>query len=146
MTEVERTERYPVLAEELWEALTDPALLEEWFGALPGESDADIDIRPGGTMRFGAGEHARTAVIDEVDPGRRLTFNWSDGDDAPGSRVEIDVVELDDGESELRVREALVDEVDQIDGIDGIDEIDKIDVELPRFPIGFQPPRALARA
>src|SRR5690348_15792766 len=111
MTEVERTERYPVLADELWEALTDPALLEEWFGSGAGAGDTDVDLRPGGTMRFGDGYDSRTALVEEVDPGRRLSFILSDGE-GPGSRVEIDVVELEDGESELRVREALVDEID----------------------------------
>jgi uncharacterized protein YndB with AHSA1/START domain len=138
MTEVERTERYPVAVAELWEALTDPELLAEWFAPAAHEGTIDIDLRPGGTMRFGEGdgEAVRTAVVEEVDPGRRLAFTWSDRDEVPGSRVEIDLIELDDGESELRVREALVDETDAI----------ILEPPVERFPIGFQPPRALARA
>jgi uncharacterized protein YndB with AHSA1/START domain len=133
MTEVERTAHFPVPAAELWEALTDAALLAEWFGGAV----IDIDLRPGGTMRFVDGDYTRTAVVEEVDPDRRLAFTWSDDNEAAGSRVEIDVIELDEGESELRVREALVGD---------IDDLEMLEVAVERFPIGFQPPRALARA
>jgi uncharacterized protein YndB with AHSA1/START domain len=144
MTEVERTAYFPVGAAELWEALTDPALLTEWFGTgANGEDVFDIDLRPGGTMHFGIdgcaddrNDCTRTAVIDEIEPGHRLSFTWSDDDDAPGSRVEIEVVELGDGESELRVRELLLDEI----------EPPVSEPQVERFPFGFAPPRTLARA
>ena len=55
----------PVDPDEAWDALTDPELLEQWFG------DGD-----------------REAVIEEAEPGERLVFWWWE-DDGPGSRVEV---------------------------------------------------------
>jgi uncharacterized protein YndB with AHSA1/START domain len=133
MTEVERTEQFPVDPDGLWEALTDPELLREWF-APSDDAPVEVDLQPGGTMRFGDGAGARTAVVEEVDAGHRLAFTWDDGDGVAGTRVEIDVTEIEGG-SELHVRELLLDDID----------VDIDDAPAP-FPIGFQPPRALARA
>jgi uncharacterized protein YndB with AHSA1/START domain len=141
MTEVERTERFPIDADGLWEALTDPELLREWFAPSDGGT-VDIDLQPGGTMRFGEGERARTAVVEEVEDGRRLAFTWND-DSAGVSRVEIDVTDVDGG-SELHVRESLLEEVEVVE-VDR-DLHDEDEIAFVPFPIGFQPPRALARA
>ena len=56
----------------VWDALTDPGELAEWFGA-----EAEIDLRAGGTVRFRwpDGTERRGVVID-VDPPHRLTFRW----------------------------------------------------------------------
>ena len=43
----------PVDPDEAWDALTDPELLEQWFG-----------------------EGDREAVIEEAEPGERLVFWW----------------------------------------------------------------------
>ena len=58
----------PVDPDEAWEALTDPELLEQWFG------DGD-----------------REAVIEEAEPGERLVFWWWE-EGEPGSRVELRLV------------------------------------------------------
>ena len=60
--------------EEVWEALTDPERLEDWFA-----NDVDLDLRPGGgaSFRWSNGEE-RHATVTEVDPGRRLAFDWED--------------------------------------------------------------------
>ena len=72
---------------DVWEALTRPELLEQWF-----EAEVELDPRPGGTGRFiGAdGEH-RVARVDEVEEGRRLALTWwpDDEGDEPGSKVEF---------------------------------------------------------
>ena len=48
----------PAPREEVWEALTDPERLEDWFA-----NEVELDLRPGGgaTFRWGNGEerHAR---------------------------------------------------------------------------------------
>ena len=54
----------PVDPDEAWEALTDPELLEQWFG------------------------EEREAVVEEAEPGERLVFWWWE-DGEPGSRVEL---------------------------------------------------------
>jgi len=84
--------------EEVWEALTDPERLEDWFA-----NDVDLDLRPGGgaSFRWSNGEE-RSATVTEVEPGRRLAFEWDDDegqveftldDDADGTR--LTVVETD---------------------------------------------------
>lgn len=45
--------------EDVWEALTDPEQLEEWF------SEDGVE---------------RELVIEEVEPGRRVAYAWEEGD------------------------------------------------------------------
>jgi uncharacterized protein YndB with AHSA1/START domain len=56
--------------EEVWEALTDPDQLEEWFSE-DGEE--------------------RQLVVEEVETRRRVTYTWDEG------RVAIEVEEIDTG-------------------------------------------------
>jgi len=80
--------------EEVWEALTDPERLEDWFA-----NDVELDLRPGGgaSFRWANGEE-RHAVVREVEPGERLAFDWEDeegeveftlADDADGTRLTV---------------------------------------------------------
>ena len=75
--------------EEVWEALTDPLRLEEWFA-----NDVELDLRPGGgaSFRWGNGEERR-ATVREVEPGERLAFDWEDED----GEVEFTLADGDDG-------------------------------------------------
>jgi len=83
----------PSPREEVWEALTDPERLEDWFA-----NEVELDLRPGGgaSFRWGNGEE-RHAVVTEVDPERRLAFEWDDEgeveftleDDADGTRLTV---------------------------------------------------------
>jgi uncharacterized protein YndB with AHSA1/START domain len=83
----------PSPREEVWDALTDPERLEDWFA-----TEVELELRPGGgaTFRWGNGEE-RHATITEVDPERRLAFEWAeDGeveftldDDADGTRLTV---------------------------------------------------------
>jgi uncharacterized protein YndB with AHSA1/START domain len=57
----------------VWSGLTDPALLDSWFG-----EQNELDLRPGGHMTFEWEEHGRySAVVEEVDDGRTLAFRWA---------------------------------------------------------------------
>jgi uncharacterized protein YndB with AHSA1/START domain len=60
--------------EEVWDALTDPDRLAEWFA-----NDVDLDLRPGGgaSFRWSNGEERR-AIVRDVEPGERLAFDWED--------------------------------------------------------------------
>jgi uncharacterized protein YndB with AHSA1/START domain len=63
--------------EEVWDALTDPELLEEWF-TEDGEE--------------------RELAIEEVEPGRRVAYTWDEGEVAievqeVGSRTRVLVTE-----------------------------------------------------
>ena len=84
----------PAPREDVWEALTDPERLEDWFA-----NDVDLDLRPGGgaNFRWSNGEERR-ATVTEVDPERRLSFEWEDDegeveltldDDVDGTRLTV---------------------------------------------------------
>jgi uncharacterized protein YndB with AHSA1/START domain len=66
----------PAPREEVWEALTDPERLEDWFA-----NDVELDLRPGGgaSFRWANGEERR-AILTDVEPERRLAFDW-EGDE-----------------------------------------------------------------
>jgi uncharacterized protein YndB with AHSA1/START domain len=72
--EVEREIVFPSSPEEVWEALTEPERLEEWFA-----NDVELDAREGGegVFRWDDGEE-RHAVVREAEPGVRLVLDWDD--------------------------------------------------------------------
>lgn len=91
--EVEREVTFPAEPAEVWEALTDPERLEEWFA-----NDVELDARPGGegVFRWENGEERR-AVVRELDEPRRLVLEWDDegqvvielGAEEGGTRVRV---------------------------------------------------------
>ena len=94
--QVEREIVVPESPEQLWEALTEPERLEEWFA-----SEVELDARPGGegVFRWGDGDERR-AVVREADDAERLVLDWEDG----GS-VAIELEPLVDG-TRVRVVES----------------------------------------
>jgi uncharacterized protein YndB with AHSA1/START domain len=57
----------------VWSGLTDPALLDSWFG-----EHHEIELRPGGRLVFEWEEHGRySAVLEEVEEGSVLAFRWA---------------------------------------------------------------------
>jgi uncharacterized protein YndB with AHSA1/START domain len=75
---VEVTREVVVDAEpgDVWEALTDPERLEEWFA-----NEVELDPEPGGSgvFRWENGEE-REALVEDVDVGRRFAFRWRDAE------------------------------------------------------------------
>jgi uncharacterized protein YndB with AHSA1/START domain len=76
--------RYPVAAEKVWKAWTDPQALMQWFGPADarGVDIADLDVRPGGQYHIGFftadGEHNDVkGEYREVVEHRRLQFTWA---------------------------------------------------------------------
>lgn len=78
----------PVTREELWEALTEPERLEDWFA-----NEVEVDLRPGGaaSFRWSNGEE-RHATVTTVAPEERLAFDWDDE-----GRVEFTLADDEDG-------------------------------------------------
>src|SRR5439155_19817058 len=84
----------PASRDDVWDALTDEDRLEEWFA-----NDVELDLRPrgGASVRWSNGEE-RHATVTEVDPERRLAFDWDDegsveftlDDDADGTRLVVE--------------------------------------------------------
>jgi uncharacterized protein YndB with AHSA1/START domain len=65
--------RYPHPIDKVWRAVTTPEHLGQWF-----PSPVEVDLRPGGAMRFGAFNETAgaTGTVVAVEPPRRLTFMW----------------------------------------------------------------------
>lgn len=63
---------FPHSVERVWRAVTRGEYLASWF-----PSPVELDLRPGGGMRFTAfdGDEATGTVLDVVEP-HRLTFRW----------------------------------------------------------------------
>jgi uncharacterized protein YndB with AHSA1/START domain len=62
----------------VWSGLTDPALLDSWFGERN-----EVDLRLGGRIVFEWEEHGRfAALLEEIDEGRALAFRWASVPDA----------------------------------------------------------------
>jgi uncharacterized protein YndB with AHSA1/START domain len=94
--EVTREIVFPDSPDEVWEALTDPKQLEEWFA-----NDVELDVREGGdgVFRWDDGEERRAKVL-VVEPGERLVFDWADE-----GEVEFTLEEVEEG-TRLLVRES----------------------------------------
>lgn len=94
--EITREIEFPVAPDEVWEALTDPDQLEEWFA-----NDVELDAREGGAGVFrwddGEEKHARVTVAE---PPERLVLDWDED-----GEVEFTLEEIDDG-TRLHVRES----------------------------------------
>lgn len=76
--------------DEVWEALTEPERLAEWFAS-------DVEREPDGATRFGwADGESRRAVYEQVEEPRLLAFRWSD-EEGPETRVELTLVEVPEG-------------------------------------------------
>jgi uncharacterized protein YndB with AHSA1/START domain len=73
--------------DEVWDALTDPEQLEEWFA-----NDVELDLEPGGdgVFRWDDGEERRV-VVEEVEAGRRFAYSWDEGS------VAIELEEVEEG-------------------------------------------------
>jgi uncharacterized protein YndB with AHSA1/START domain len=93
--EVTREIVFPVPPDEVWEALTEPEQLEEWFA-----NDVELDPRPGGdgVFRWDDGEERRATVV-VAEPGERLVLDWDDE-----GEVEFTLEEIEQG-TRLLVRE-----------------------------------------
>jgi uncharacterized protein YndB with AHSA1/START domain len=65
--------RYPHPVEKVWRAITTPEHLGQWF-----PSPVELDLRPGGSMRFGefGGTDGTSGTVEEIDAPRRLAFTW----------------------------------------------------------------------
>ena len=76
----------PSPREDVWDALTDPERLEDWFA-----NEVDLELRPGGaaSFRWANGEERR-ATVTEVEPERRLSFTWEDEGDVHFTLDEVD--------------------------------------------------------
>lgn len=84
----------------VWEALTEPNQLLQWFPT----KRAEIDLRPGGDALLEWDEAKAEAVVDVVEPPACFVFRWRpEGLGRPFTTVSFTLDELEDGAS-TRVR------------------------------------------
>jgi uncharacterized protein YndB with AHSA1/START domain len=97
VVQIEREIVFPESPEEVWEALTEPERLEEWFA-----TEVELDPRPGGrgVFRWGDGEERR-ATVREASEEERLVLDWEDD----GGEVVLELEEVDGG-TRLRIVES----------------------------------------
>ncbi|HEX6947833.1 MAG TPA: SRPBCC family protein [Acidimicrobiia bacterium] len=98
---VERSVTLGASPEEVWENVVEGALAGEWMGA-----PISIDPRPGGKVDFAPDGTPYLGTVEEVDPGRSITWSWRHPDRDP-SQVTI-TVEPDGGGARLTVTERLL--------------------------------------
>jgi uncharacterized protein YndB with AHSA1/START domain len=91
-TAVERAVDLDAPADVVWTALTEDDAISAWFGGR-----VTLDPVPGGAGRFeGDGGEVLRARVDEVEPGRRLTWRWwaEDDDEGPITSVTFELTEV----------------------------------------------------
>ena len=82
----------------VWPALTDPEQLVRWFPTLA----AEVDLRPGGALRFSWEDMIDEGVVDEATAAERFVFRWRpQGSDRPYTRVTVTLDDLPDGGTSL---------------------------------------------
>ncbi|GAB3620094.1 TIGR03086 family metal-binding protein [Glutamicibacter endophyticus] len=99
----ERTVILPVAAEVAFDLVTDPARIRRWQSVA-----CRVDLRLGGGFRYTMGPgHQATGTFTEIEPGRRLVFDWGwEGSDEvpPGATTVFLTLELVDGGTALTLR------------------------------------------
>lgn len=88
MVAVDRVERrieLPLPPEEVWPAVSEGRRISEWFGAT-----SDLRPEPGSRATFRwPDDRERGAVVETVEPGRRLTLRWLPIERLPDGRTVV---------------------------------------------------------
>jgi uncharacterized protein YndB with AHSA1/START domain len=94
---MERTIELAAPPEEVWDALTRPELLADWFGA-----EIEIEPRRGGAVdaRFPDGTRRR-GLVQVADPPRRLAFRWRPVAPATGEPSVVELALRAEGETTI---------------------------------------------
>ena len=91
MMEIKREIELPAPRDDVWDALTSPERLEDWFA-----NEVELELTAGGHgwFRWDNGEERR-AVVEAIEPEERLVLRWEDD-----GRVDL---QLEDTEAGTRV-------------------------------------------
>ena len=101
---VERTTDLDMDVDRLWSLISTSDGWKSWL-----VDDADVVIAPAATGTSSNDGVHRTVRIDSVDAGRTVGFSWWDRDDpSSASYVQLDVVALPEGRSQLHITERCV--------------------------------------
>jgi uncharacterized protein YndB with AHSA1/START domain len=97
---MERTIELPASIDEVWDALTTPARLSEWFGATA----LEVDPRPGGRVTFERDGERWRGLVEVADRPTLFAFRWLPVGPLARTRVEFRLEDLGD-RTRLTVRE-----------------------------------------
>lgn len=93
--QVTRERFLPADRDDVWRALTERDGLESWLA-----EEAEIELEPGGELRFRLGDgQERAGFVEEVSAPERLSFWWRDPArrDEPLTRVELTLTDAEGG-------------------------------------------------
>jgi len=83
MSDVEREVLLPAAPDEVWESLTDPERLSEWFGA-----EVTGRVEPGEVVTFTHPDGTqRRAIVEIAEPEQRLVFRYLPFETTPDERT-----------------------------------------------------------
>lgn len=96
--------RFAAQAGQVWQGLTSPAAIEQWFWPARFATKAAADVRVGGRLRIDgtAGGLAVSGRYITVEPARRLSFTWIWDGEAEQTLVTADLAEAA-GQTELEL-------------------------------------------
>jgi uncharacterized protein YndB with AHSA1/START domain len=107
--------------ERVWQIVTDPAYVAQWFG-----DTAAIDLRPGGTMTLGWAEYGDFhAAVERVEPPTGFAFRWNREPGVPvapgndSTLVEITLAPAGDGTLLRLVESGFTDETHRTGNVEG---------------------------
>lgn len=94
MAVTDRIEREIVVAapaERLWEILTRPEHVREWFIGM----ESQVDLRPGGAMVLTSQEFGKVhGIVDKVEPPHVFSYRWARHPDTPVAEGTATLVEF----------------------------------------------------
>lgn len=103
-TIIERTADLEMDADQLWELISTA---DGWRSWLVDDTDVVVAARAAGTTTEDGA--VRGVRVDSVTDRTRVEFTWWERDDpTSGSFVQLEIVELPEGRSQLRITEQLV--------------------------------------
>lgn len=77
--EITRETRIAAPPQRVWDVITRPEHVGRWFG----DAGAEIDLRPGGALRFTWNEHGTTlGRVEQVQPISVFSYRWARPRDA----------------------------------------------------------------
>jgi uncharacterized protein YndB with AHSA1/START domain len=98
---VERSITVDASPEEVWNLVVDGTAASDWMG-----SPLTIEPRPGGRVDFAPDDTPYIGTVEEVDPGRSITWSWRHPERDP-SQVTITITETEEGTT-MTVTETLL--------------------------------------
>jgi uncharacterized protein YndB with AHSA1/START domain len=102
--ELRMRRRFAAGADQVWQGLTSPAAIEQWFWPARFATKAEADVKVGGRLRIDgmAGGIAVSGRYVTIEPPRLLSFTWIWDGEPEQTLVTAELAEAD-GQTELEL-------------------------------------------